>query len=191
MAKKFVRKITDVKNISKLDLNTNDVNDIISDGTHCYIRTPNKKYFCLTDKITFKSGSSINIDSNGYIRQLYTKSASYTDTSKGSLTTYSKVLSSTENINSVHNQYFFNLCIKQGNQTVTFTLKDNDKNNFNAIITRYGVENSVRINGCLFTLSDATLTVTTEADTSSNLVISYVDIIQSVITANEGDQIQE
>lgn len=191
MAKKFVRKITNVKNISKLDLNTNDVNDIISDGTHCYIRTPNKKYFCLTDKISFKSGSSINIDSNGYIRQLYTRSASYQDTTKGNLTTYSKVVSSTENINSTHHQYFFNLCIKQGNQAVTFTLNDNDKNNFNAIITRYGVENSVRINGCLFTLTDATLTVTYDGDTSHNYVTSYVDIIQSIITANEGDNIQE
>lgn len=54
MAKKFVRGITDVKNINKQDYDTNNVNDLLSDGEHNYIhRKKNKKeeYHNLTNNI--------------------------------------------------------------------------------------------------------------------------------------------
>lgn len=55
MAKKFVRGITDVKNIEKQDFDTNNVNDLLSDGEHNYIhrKKKNKKeeYHNLTNNI--------------------------------------------------------------------------------------------------------------------------------------------
>ena len=37
MAKKLVRGITDIKTISKQDFDTNNVNDLLSDGQHNYL----------------------------------------------------------------------------------------------------------------------------------------------------------
>lgn len=55
MAKKFVRGITDVKNINNQDYDTNNVNDILSDGEHTYIHRKKKdgtqEYHNLTDNI--------------------------------------------------------------------------------------------------------------------------------------------
>lgn len=63
MAKKFVRGITDIKTISKQDFDTNNVNDLLSDGEHNYIhRKKGKKeeYHNLTDNI--KTISSDNTE---------------------------------------------------------------------------------------------------------------------------------
>lgn len=54
MAKKFVRGITDIKTINNQDLDTNNVNDLLSDGEHNYIHRKNGKrdeYHNLTDNI--------------------------------------------------------------------------------------------------------------------------------------------
>lgn len=55
MAKKFVRGITDIKNIEKQDFDTNNVNDILSDGEHTYIHRKKsdgtQEYHNLTDNI--------------------------------------------------------------------------------------------------------------------------------------------
>lgn len=55
MAKKFVRGITDVKNVEHQDFDTNNVNDILSDGEHAYIHRKKKdgtqEYHNLTDNI--------------------------------------------------------------------------------------------------------------------------------------------
>ena len=61
MAKKIVRGITDVKNITKQGFDTNNVNDLLSDGEHSYIHRKKKdnseEYHCLTDNIkTIKNG---------------------------------------------------------------------------------------------------------------------------------------
>ena len=61
MAKKIVRGITDIKNITKQGFDTNNVNDLLSDGEHSYIHRKKKdnseEYHCLTDNIkTIKSG---------------------------------------------------------------------------------------------------------------------------------------
>ena len=54
MAKKFVRGITDVKTINNQDYDTNNVNDLLSDGQYNYIhrkKGKNEEYHNLTDNI--------------------------------------------------------------------------------------------------------------------------------------------
>ena len=63
MAKKFVRGITDVKTITNQDLDTNNVNDLLSDGQYNYIhrkKGKNEEYHNLTDNI--KTISSDNTE---------------------------------------------------------------------------------------------------------------------------------
>lgn len=63
MAKKFVRGITDIKTISKQDFDTNNVNDLLSDGQYNYIhrkKGKDEEYHNLTDNL--KTLSSDNTD---------------------------------------------------------------------------------------------------------------------------------
>ena len=63
MAKKIVRGITDVKTINNQDFDTNNVNDLLSDGQYNYIhrkKGKNEEYHNLTDNI--KTISSDNTD---------------------------------------------------------------------------------------------------------------------------------
>lgn len=63
MAKKIVRGITDVKTITKQDFDTNNVNDLLSDGQYNYIhrkKGKSEEYHNLTDNI--KTISSDNTD---------------------------------------------------------------------------------------------------------------------------------
>lgn len=63
MAKKFVRGITDIKTISNQDFDTNNVNDLLSDGEHNYIhrkKGETEEYHNLTDNL--KTVSSDNTD---------------------------------------------------------------------------------------------------------------------------------
>lgn len=63
MAKKIVRGITDVKTINNQDFDTNNVNDLLSDGQYNYIhrkKGKSKEYHNLTDNI--KTISSDNTD---------------------------------------------------------------------------------------------------------------------------------
>ena len=64
MAKKFVRGITDVKTINNQDFDTNNVNDLLSDGEHSYIHRKKKdgseEYHNLTDNV--KTVTSENTD---------------------------------------------------------------------------------------------------------------------------------
>ena len=63
MAKKIVRGITDVKTINNQDLDTNNVNDLLSDGQYNYIhrkKGENEEYHNLTDNI--KTISSDNTE---------------------------------------------------------------------------------------------------------------------------------
>ena len=63
MAKKIVRGITDVKTINNQDFDTNNVNDLLSDGQYNYIhrkKGKNEEYHNLTDNI--KTLSSDNTD---------------------------------------------------------------------------------------------------------------------------------
>ena len=63
MAKKFVRGITDVKTINNQDFDTNNVNDLLSDGQYNYIhrkKGKSEEYHNLTDNI--KTISSDNTE---------------------------------------------------------------------------------------------------------------------------------
>jgi hypothetical protein len=63
MAKKFVRGITDIKTITNQDFDTNNVNDLLSDGQHNYIhrkKGSSEEYHNLTDNL--KTVSSDDTD---------------------------------------------------------------------------------------------------------------------------------
>ena len=124
---------------------------------------------------TIQPNASIGVSGNT-LRQLYTLNQTYSHTN-GVLKTHVKSVSSNTSVTTPEEEFNFILKINQGSQDATFTLNEYDKNNFGKIITAYGVDSSVRINGCLFTLSDATLTVTTDMNTGSNYVITFSDII--------------
>ena len=124
---------------------------------------------------TLTSNSSIGIEGNA-LHQLYTSNQTYTG-ENGVLKTHVKSVSSSTNVSVAEEEFNFTLKINQGQQSATFTLNEHDKTKFNSIITTYGADSSVRINGCLFALSDSTLTVSTEANTGSNYVMSFSDII--------------
>ena len=126
------------------------------------------------DKLSSSGG--IGVLSNNTLRQLYMSKRDYT-VNNGFLRTYVTLVSLNTNKEVPEEEYSFLLRIYKGYQDVTFTLTEHDKTKFKNIITAHGVDNTVRINGCLFTLSDNTLTVSTEADTVSNQVITFKDII--------------
>ena len=282
MAKKIVRGITDVKTINNQDFDTNNVNDLLSDGQYNYIhrkKGKNEEYHNLTDNIKTLSSDNtellsvtnynkttntatlhpkhdaqkeqllestrdtitINHGTNGTdekttvdtnpkkvlehenliagsyltktssgntttlkvsddfvgivnakqnkltsngsigvldeeLQQLYSWFFTYNN-DNGVLKTHVKAISNNTRVYDGQEEFNFILKINQGSQNATFTLNEHDKNDFNSIITAYGVENAVRINGCLFTLSDATLTVSTDMNTGSNLVITFSDIL--------------
>ena len=122
------------------------------------------------------SNTSIGVLSNDTLQQLYTLNQTYTHTN-GVLKTHVKSVSSNTSVSTAEEEFNFILKINNGSQDATFTLNDHDKTKFGNIITTYGVDSSVRINGCLFSLSESTLTVSTEANTAGNYVITFSDII--------------
>ena len=122
------------------------------------------------------SNTSIGVLSNDTLQQLYTLNQTYTHTN-GTLKTHVKSVSSNTSVNTPEEEFNFILKINQGQQSATFTLNEHDKTKFTNIITAYGVDGSVRINGCLFTLSDSTLTVSSDANTGNNYIITFSDII--------------
>ena len=121
------------------------------------------------------TNSSIGVVGTG-LCQLYGYEQSYSHTN-GLLKTHVKSVSSNSSVGTLEQEFNFILKINQGYQDVTFTLNEHDKTKFKNITSIYGTGNTVRINGCLFTLSDATLTVTTDANTGSNQVITFSYII--------------
>ena len=147
----------------------------------CYVRRANlddtaetwHEWNTLQHRLT--SNNSIGV-SNNALFQLYSQNQTYTH-DNGVLKTHVKSVSSNTSVNTAEEEFNFILKINQAQQSATFTLNEHDKTKFNNIITAYGVGGSVLINGCLFTLSDTTLTVSTEANTGSNLVITFSDII--------------
>ena len=122
-----------------------------------------------------QSNTSIGVSGNG-LRQLYTLKQTYTH-NNGTLKTHVKSVSINTSPSVPEEEFNFILKINQGTQEATFTLNEHDKTKFNNIITSYGTGNAVKINGCLFTLSDNTLTVSTEANTENNSIITFSSII--------------
>lgn len=124
---------------------------------------------------TINSNGSIGVINNS-LQQLYCWFEAYNH-DNGVLKTHVKSISNNNSIYNGQEEFNFILKINQGSQNVTFTLNEHDKNDFNTIITTYGVDGSVRLNGCLFTLNNSTLTVSTDANTGNNYVITFSDII--------------
>lgn len=125
---------------------------------------------------TLTSNTSIGVLPNNTLRQLFFYMKTYT-VQEGVLRTHMKDVSRPGYETSKEDEFNFILKINQGHQEATFTLFPEDKTKFSNIITTYGTGNAVIINGCLFSLSDTTLTVSTEANTGSNYVITFSDII--------------
>lgn len=122
-----------------------------------------------------QNNTSIGVVGDG-LCQLYTFKQTYSH-DNGVLKTHAKTVSQNTSIGTIEEEFNFTLKINQGYQEATFTLNTHDKTKFTNIITTYGTGNAVRINGCLFSLSGSTLTVTTEANTENNYVITFSDII--------------
>ena len=125
---------------------------------------------------TLSSSASIGVLSNNTLRQLYSLKREYI-VNNSLLKTHVKLVSLNTDKDVVEEEYNFILKINNGSQDATFTLSAHDKDKFNNIITAYGTGNAVTINGCLFTLSDSTLTVSTDANTGRDYVITFSDII--------------
>lgn len=134
-----------------------------------FINTVNGKQNALTNN------TSIGVNGSG-LQQLYALKQTYNVTS-GLLKTHVKSVSQNTSVSTPEEEFNFIVKINQGAQKATFNLNDHDKTKFSNIITTYGTGKAVRINGCLFTLNNSTLTVSTDANTGNNHVITFSDII--------------
>ena len=183
---KIDKEITDRKNeISRVDGKVtelqNNIKPIVSDDSGLLAVTTENSQIKLTPKHDdqkqnkLDSNTSIGLSGSG-LRQLYINKQTYT-ASNCVLKTHVKTLSQNTSITRVDDEFNFIVKINKGATSASFTLNEHDKSKFQNIITAYGVDSSVRINGCLFSLNGTTLTVSTEANTGSNYVMSFSDII--------------
>lgn len=122
------------------------------------------------------SSISIAVTNGQWLRQVYLKPHTY-NSSNGLLKTRVKSISNNTTPDNAEEEFNFTVKINQNAQNVVFTLSDDDKTSFTKIMTAYGSNNTVRISGCVFTLSGSTLTVTTTSNTNQNYVISFSDIL--------------
>ena len=125
---------------------------------------------------TLVPNTSIGILPNGQLRQLIAFRNTYSH-SNGTMNTHIKSVAENSNVNTTLIEYNFIVKIIKGSSSVNFSLNDYDTTQFRAIMSKYGENNTVRINGCVFTLSGSTLTVTTANNTEQNYVITFSDII--------------
>lgn len=124
---------------------------------------------------TLTNNSSIGVVGTG-LRQLYALKQTYTVTG-GVLKTHVKSLSENTNLNTSEEEFNFIVKLNKGVSSVNFTLNAHDTTKFGNIMSAYGDNNTVRISGCVFTLSGSTLTVSTANNTDQNYVITFSDII--------------
>jgi hypothetical protein len=122
-----------------------------------------------------QGNASIGVAGTG-LRQLYALKQTYTATD-GLLKTHVKSLSVNTNINVTEEEFNFIVKINKGVSSVNFTLNEHDTTKFANIMTSYGENNTVSISGCVFTLSESTLTVSTPNNTEQNYIITFSDII--------------
>ena len=126
---------------------------------------------------TLTSNASIGVLPNNQLRQLCYNKQTYTHVGNGLLRTHVKSVSNNTNMNTALEEYNFIVNINQNAPSAVFTLNDIDKTYFTKIINTYGSNNTVRISGCVFTLSGSNLTVTTTSNTNQNYVITFSDIL--------------
>lgn len=124
---------------------------------------------------TLLSNSSIAVIGNT-LRQLYALKQTYNVTG-GILKTHVKSISDSTNITNPEEEFNFIVKIDKSVSSVNFTLNTHDTTKFTNIMTTYGSNGTVRISGCVFTLSGSTLTVSTSNNTNQNYVITFSDII--------------
>ena len=124
---------------------------------------------------TLINNTSIGVVGDG-LRQLYTLKQTYTATDSV-LKTHIKSVSQNTDINTAEEEFNFIVKINKGVSSVNFTLSTHDTIKFANIMSAYGENNTVRISGCVFTLSGSTLTVATANNTEQNYVITFSDII--------------
>lgn len=128
-----------------------------------------------TKQNTLINNTSIGVAGTG-LRQLYALKQTYTENG-GVLKTHVKSLSVNTNINVAEEEFNFIVKINKGVSSVIFALNPHDTTKFSNIMSAYGENNTVRISGCVFTLSGSTLTVSTVNNTEQNYVITFSDII--------------
>ena len=80
-------------------------------------------------------------------------------------------------LDNVKDEFNFTVKINQNAQNIVVTLNYHDKTEFTKIMTAYGSNNTVRISGCVFTLSGSNLTITTPNNTNQNYVMTFSDIL--------------
>lgn len=124
---------------------------------------------------TITNNTSIGVNGSG-LQQLYSLKQTYNVTG-GLLKTHVKSVSQNTSVSTVEEEFNFIVKINQGVSSVNFTLNTHDTTKFSNIINTYGSNNTVRISGCVFTLSGSTLTVSTTSNTVQNYVITFSDII--------------
>ena len=124
---------------------------------------------------TLTNNTSIGVVGTG-LRQLYALKQTYSVTG-AVLKTHVKSVSENTNLNSTDEEFNFIVKLNKGVSSVNFTLNTHDTTKFSNIMTAYGDNNTVRISGCVFTLSGSTLTVSTANNTDQNYVITFSDII--------------
>lgn len=122
------------------------------------------------------SSISIAVTNGQWLRQIYLKPHTY-NSSNGLLKTRVKSIANNTTPDNAEEEFYFTVKINQNAQNVVFTLSNDDKTSFTKIMSKYGSNNTVRISGCVFTLSGSNLTVTTTSNTNQNYVISFSDIL--------------
>lgn len=122
------------------------------------------------------SSLSVGVSSSGGFRQLYAYPQTFTS-ENGVLKTRIKSLANFSTLENPEQEFNFIIKINKGATSATFTLNDQALTKFTKIINTYGSNNTVRISGCVFTLSGSTLTVSTTSNTAQNYVITFSDII--------------
>ena len=125
---------------------------------------------------TLTNSTSIGVKSNNSLAQLFYYSKTYTN-ANGLLKTTVKNIASSSNVDTLLDEYSFIVKLNQSVSSITFDLNYADTVHFNKIFTLYGVNNTVRISGCVFSLSESTLTVSTSNNTQQNYVITFSHIV--------------
>lgn len=122
------------------------------------------------------SNTSIGVLSNNTLRQLLMYVKTYTS-QDSSLRVFVKDVSRVGNLNDREEEFNFVLKIKKATSSISFNLETVDVTRFTSIMTKYGENNSVTINGCTFQLSGSTLTVSPTQTSEKNQVITFSTII--------------
>ena len=125
---------------------------------------------------TLSSNTSIGVLSNNQLTQLFSQNQTYTHTN-GLLKTHVKNVAENTTVTTSLEEFNFTVKINKNTEKIVVTLNEHDTKSFGKIMTAYGSNNTVRISGCVFTLTGSSLTVSTTNNTAQNYVMSFSDIL--------------